>query len=100
MMNRNKKNERVRVFIKVQLKEETLQFVSVMDKTKHALNIESYLSELFDKISQIQSDANKADFLPDPLGLRLWLAPNHQLLTLDPIEKDDLLVVGTSTDLK
>jgi len=24
----------------------------------------------------------------------MWLAPNHQLLDLEPIEKDDLLCIG------
>ena len=32
-------------------------------------------------------------------SLILYLAPNHQLLDLDPIEKDDLLVLGRKTNI-
>ena len=28
-----------------------------------------------------------------------WMAPNHKLIDLSPIEKDDLLVIGSQADL-
>ena len=32
--------------------------------------------------------------------MTLYLPPNHQLLDLDPIEKDDLLTLGTRQDIQ
>lgn len=33
-------------------------------------------------------------------GKLIWLAPNHQLMDLEPVEPDDMLVIGTADDLR
>ena len=44
-----------------------------------------------------KSDQNLEQYADE---LTVWMSPNHKLLDLSPIEKDDLLVIGSQADLE
>ena len=54
------------------------------------------MEEVIDKIGQssFQNDCKREK------EQIIWLAPNHQLMDLEPVEADDMLVIGTNDDLK
>lgn len=88
----------MRVFIKyiASDSDHTAHYLTVkLDKQKHKFQKEGFLAEVVDKARsalRLRSDsaANKL----------IWLAPNHQLMDLEPVEPDDMLVIGTADDLR
>ena len=66
---------------------DTLEYYTIMlDKQKHCFSVESFLVEVLHRTG-ISEKAGK--------DLRIWLAPNHRLIDLSPIDEDDMLVIGT-----
>lgn len=70
-------------------------FTAKLDKHKHKFQKEGFLAEVFDKLQSALGLPSER--ISDKL---LWLAPNHQLMDLEPIEPDDMLVIGTAEDLQ
>ena len=88
----------MRVFIKyiASDRDHTAYYLTAkLDKQKHKFTKEGFLSEVFAKAQGVLG-------LQDERlsGKLMWLAPNHQLMDLEPVEPDDMLVIGTSEDLR
>ena len=73
----------------------------MLDKNLHQNQLKSFVLETLNKIAEVnglpQSETNLENCANE---LIVWMAPNHKLIDLSPIEKDDLLVIGSQTDLE
>ena len=78
-------------------------FTMVLDRTKHENSVSSFLAQAICKVSmasagghRLGSRASNSLFgQADLQDVTIWLAPNHRLISLDAVEADDMLVIGT-----
>lgn len=70
-------------------------FTCKLDKQKHKMQKDSFMVEILDKVARCLNSP-----VVNPSEKLVWLAPNHQLMDLEPIEPEDMLVIGTLEDLR
>ena len=69
----------------------------MLDKDKHHNSTQSFLVEVLEKAKYA---CCLPDFMVDPeQDLQLWIQPNHQVMSLDAIEPNDMLIIGRASDL-
>ncbi len=63
--------------------------------------MKSFVLETLHKIAEANGITQSEKDLEDCANeLTVWMAPNHKMLDLEPIEKDDLIVIGSQADLE
>ena len=78
-----------------------LYFATMLDKNLHQNAIGSFVLETLHKIAQVNRlPQTEADLAQCASQLTVWMSPNHRLVDLQPVEADDMLVIGTEQDLK
>ncbi|CDW73458.1 UNKNOWN [Stylonychia lemnae] len=92
--NRNENEEvkhsdiSIRVFVYVRTLNR--QYSLMLNKIKHRMNHQSFLMEICQRLG----------IGYDPNTMILYLPPNHQIMDLEPVEKNDLLILGFKKDIK
>ena len=75
-------------------------FVTMLDKSLHQNDLSSFVLETLHKIAQVNKlPQSGVDLEKCAAELTVWMSPNHRLLDLMPVEADDLLVIGSESDL-
>ena len=77
---------RIRVFVEVKPLQQ--QFALILDKERLEMDAQRFTKEICDRVNIELTNQ-----------MLLYLPPNHMLLDLEPIEKDDLLVLGNRNEI-